>query len=138
MCDIALVGARADPPQLCDVLGSAGAYFDTDLPEPALLGRFPPRDAVLRVTLNGCSCALLEGLGRSGRRNAEAHVAGPGYAFRRALAAAALRFGEVLLLTYSTSSARVLNEDLPRRATTLSAFLRFGLQPDDALVCIRA
>lgn len=139
MCNFALVGATAESAKLREILESADAALDTHvLPDAEMLRRFPVRDAVVCVTLNGCSCALLEGLGQAGRLNVDAHVAGPGYGFRRALAAAALRFGGVRLVTYSTSCTRVLADELPRRSTTLSAFLRFGLQSDDGLVCIRA
>ncbi len=139
MCDIALVGVEGEPARLRAVLESAGAGLDTDVrPAPELLQTFSGSDAVVCVTLNGCSCALLQGLGRADRPKAEAHVAGPGYSFRRALAAATLRFGEVRLVIHKTGAARAQRDELPRRRTTLSAFLRFGLQPDDGLVSIVA
>lgn len=139
MCNFAVVGAVAGRPELRQVLESASADFDTDVsPAAAVLGLFPAKDEVVCVTLDGCSCALLEGLGVSSRRGIDAHVAGPGYAFRRALAEAVLRFGEVHLLVYGKRPAPSSPAYAAPRPTTLANLLRFGLRPSDSLVRIVA
>jgi hypothetical protein len=137
MCNFALIGAAVDRAVLRQVLENARPEFDTDVPPPAdVWGFFPAESAVVCVTLAGCSCALLAGVGLSNGRSSDAHVAGPGYAFRRAVAEAVLRFGEVHLLAYSAARTRVTPAGPARRCVTLGNFLRSGLQPDDGVVSI--
>lgn len=139
MCNFALIGAAVDRAELRQVLEKARPEFDTDVPPPAdVWGFFPAESAIVCVTSSGCSCALLAGVGLSNGRSAEAHVAGPGYAFRRAVAEAVLRFGEVHLLAYSASRARVTPAGPARRCITLGKFLRSGLQTSDGVVSIVA
>src|SRR6478736_3785117 len=60
MCYSVLVGAETDAFRLQEVLSCDG-LFDTDqAPAEAALERFPGTDNVVCVTLDGCSCALLE------------------------------------------------------------------------------
>ena len=139
MCNFALIGAVAPREKLREVLENAGNDFDTDVaPDAAALALFPAQNEVVCVTCGGCSCALLGGVGLSTRPRNEAHAAGPGYAFRRALAEMVLRFGEVQLLAFSAARAPTLATGLPERSTTLGNFLRFGLQSHDGLVRIVA
>lgn len=139
MCLFALIGAACGRAELLQLLVRDAVDFDTDVaPAAGALDCFPPEDEVVCLTLGGCSCALLDGVGLTNRRLADAHAGGPGYAFRRALAEAVLRFGEVHLLAYSSAGASMIAADLGRRSTTLGNFLRFGLHPNDGLVCITA
>jgi hypothetical protein len=136
MCEIALVGAQSDVSQLRSVLSARYQHDDLDLdapPDPIALRAFPEGDGVVAVTLGGCSCSLLEGLGHADDTTHEAHLAGPGYAFRRALASAALRFGSIRLLIYRTGKPQPAPQT---RSTTLGQLLRAGLLPQDALLMI--
>ncbi len=137
MCEIALIGAPGNVGELRRVL--LARHEDDELevhetPDPLAVRAFPEGDAVVALTLGGCSCPLLEGLGLAQGPGREAHLAGPGYAFRRALASAALRFGEIRLLIHRPRAAPLE----PRvRTTTLNQLLRTGLLPDDAFVFIK-
>lgn len=114
----------------------SGSSDDLDVEaesDSSLLGWFPDTDTVVRVTRNGCSCQLLQGLGqRSGAAMADAHVAGPGYAFRRGIAAATLAFGGVRLLIHKDGEHQL---QLPR-VTGLGEFLRLGLTSDGGILAI--
>jgi hypothetical protein len=139
MCHFALVGARTDEAALRRILGGKDCELDTNIPpDPRALGLFPVTDTVVCVTMNGCSCALLAGVGLSRSSNPTVHFAGPGYAFRRALAAATLRFGRVTLLAFNSSRVVPPGEPPRQRTTTLAHFLRSGLEPGDRMVCINA
>lgn len=138
MCEIALVGARGDISLLRSVLLARRQDEELELsepPDPRVLQSFPEGDGVVAITRGGCSCQLLEGLGVATAANREAHLAGPGYAFRRALASATLRFGSIRLLIHRPGSDRPLP---PVRTTTLSQLLRAGILPDDALLFVKA
>jgi hypothetical protein len=95
MCYYVLVGAEAEGFPLRDVL-SADGRLDTDVPPNAVAAqRFPQSDTVVCVTLEGCSCSLLETpvVGKVGRRHKPERDA-----FYAALARATLRFGSIRLL----------------------------------------
>lgn len=133
MCRMALIGAAADSTRLLSLLNGPNNELDALLvADGAITSAFPRADVVVSVTLGGCSCVLLEGLGHTGRKRSDAHVAGPGYAFRRGLAAAAMAFGGVRLLV---ASPGVCHEG-SLRVANLGHFLRFGLMPDDWLIAI--
>lgn len=139
MCKFALVGAATDASDLRRILSGRDWELDTDsVPTTLAVQCFPQTDAVLCVTTGGCSCSLLEGIGVAAGAKREMHFAGPGYVFRRALAAATLRFGGIRVLAYDRSTARPTAEAPSRRTTTLGQFLRSGLQVGDGVVCILA
>jgi hypothetical protein len=95
MCYYVLVGAETDAFQLRDAL-SADGLLDTDVSaEAGAARRFPSRDAVVCVTLEGCSCALLETplVGKVGRQHKPERNA-----FFTALTRAMVRFGSIRLL----------------------------------------
>jgi hypothetical protein len=136
MCHFALIGAQTDSSTLRSMMAGRDCELDTDVPpDPWAAGCFPSTDSVLCVTSEGCSCALLRGVGFSHDSRRTVHFAGTGYVFRRAVAAAALRFGGIRLLAHSRSDSAA-REPLRQRSTTLGQFLRSGLAPDDGLVCI--
>jgi hypothetical protein len=136
MCDLALLGAQTDALVLRNLLALPDWEFDTDvIPDARGLARFPRSDTVVCLTMGGCSCVLLRGLGIDGGAGSDAHLAGPGYMFRRALAAATLRFGSVRLLRYNLSKP---GDATSRRVTTLAQLLRTGLRLDDQLLHIIA
>jgi hypothetical protein len=92
MCYYVLVGAKTEAFRLRDVL-SADGTLDTDLPaDAAATGRFPEQDAVVCVTLEGCSCALLETplVGKTARQHKPQRDA-----FHGALSRAIARFGSI-------------------------------------------
>ncbi len=136
MCRLAFIGAQTDLAGLRGVLSDPDVKLDVSATsDPVALRCFPDRDSVVRVTLGGCSCTLLRGLGASGTETRDAHFAGPGYFFRRALAAATLRFGSVRLLTCEVSATPSAET---RRVVPLVHFLRSGLAANDELVFIVA
>ncbi len=139
MCEIALIGVRGEIAELRKVL-SARCHDDADggldldsTPEPRALACFPEDDSVLVVTRGGCSCQLLRGLGLADAAARDAHLAGPGYAFRRAIASATLRFGSARLLIFRPNQPQFA---LRSRATSLSHLLRAGICPSDHLLLI--
>ena len=132
MCELALVGAEGDAVQLLGMLGGSHNELDASLASDAESSTFPSTDTVVRVTLGGCSCALLKGLGSAGRSSDDAHVAGPGYAFRRGIAAVALACGGARLRIVRGGQAC----ESPPRVASLGDFLRFGLTPRDAFIAI--
>lgn len=137
MCDVAWLGARAQPAELRSVLSGHHPELELDLlPLPGALGAFPEHESVVSLTVGACSCALLRGLGSTGPRPRAAHVAGVGYGFRRALASATVRFGSIRLLLYRRAA---FGEAPPRlRHTSLSQLLLLGLEPEDRLLRIVA
>ena len=95
MCYYVLVGAEAEGFQLRDVL-SADGTLDTDMtPDGVAAQRFPLGDQVVCVTLEGCSCALLETpvVGKVSRQHKAQRDA-----FYAALTRATARFGSIRLL----------------------------------------
>jgi hypothetical protein len=137
MCRFALVGAQTDATSLRSMMGGREGELDTHVrPDPSAAASFPGSDTVLCVTSQGCSCALLEGVGLSHGSKRSVHFAGTGYVFRRALAAAALRFGGIRLLAHERSSSSVPPRVRCHRSATLAQFLRSGLEPDDGIVFI--
>lgn len=95
MCFYVLVGAEAEEFQLRDVL-SADGTFDTDVtPDEVAAHRFPASDTVVCVTLQGCSCSLLESpiVGKVSRQHKRERDA-----FYAALTRATARFGGLRLL----------------------------------------
>jgi hypothetical protein len=95
MCYYVLVGAETEGFQLRDVL-SADGTLDTDMsPDGVAAQRFPASDSVVCVTLEGCSCALLETpvVGKVGRQHKPERDA-----FYAALTRATARFGSIRLL----------------------------------------
>lgn len=95
MCFYVLVGAEAEEFQLRDVL-SADGTFDTDVtPDEVAARRFPTSDTVVCVTLQGCSCSLLESpiVGKVSRQHKRERDA-----FYAALTRATARFGGLRLL----------------------------------------
>ena len=128
------MGAEAHATRLLDFLNGPDNELDAKVVvDSELKAAFPISDTVVSVTVDGCSCSLLEGLGQGGRTPAEAHVAGPGYTFRRGLAAAAMAFGGVRLRVVGGVAC---DEGAPR-VTKLGHFLRFGLMPTDRFVDIQ-
>src|ERR1041384_2096640 len=95
MCYYVLVGAETDPFQLRAAL-SADGLLDTDQPPDGLAAqRFPTDDAVICVTFEGCSCALIESplAGKVSRQRKPERDA-----FFAALTRATVRFGRLRLL----------------------------------------
>jgi hypothetical protein len=133
MCELALIGAQAKGLRLLGMISGLHHELEVQLVEDAWARRyFPETDSVARVTWNGCSCSLLKGLGSSGQARSEAHVAGPGYAFRRGIAATVMAFGGARLLIAKNQEVGV---ERPRRAN-LAQFLRFGVSAHDAFIAI--
>ena len=139
MCHFALVGAQTGAAELRRILRANDCDLDADVCiAPEAVAYFPATDTVMCVTRQGCSCALLEGVGLTRDSKRSVHLAGPGYMFRRGLAAAALRYGSIRLLAYNAAMAATARVAPRRRTTTLGQFLRAGLLPNDEIVCIVA
>jgi hypothetical protein len=139
MCNFALIGAQTDAAALRSILGGPDGELDTHVaPDPRAAKFLPASDSVVCITLQGCSCALLAGVGLSQSSKRSVHFAGPGYVFRRAVATATLRFGGVRLLAYNPSNLAPARESLPHRTATLCQFLRAGLDAGDGVVSIVA
>jgi len=105
MCYYVLVGAEAEGFQLRDVL-SADGTLDTDVPPDGVADqRFPADDAVVCVTLEGCSCSLLETpvVGKVSRQHKQQRDA-----FYAALTRATARFGSIRLLVLGGDGAAEL------------------------------
>ena len=120
MCYYVLVGAEAEGFQLRDVLSADGS-LDTDLPPNEVAAhRFPESDTVVCVTLEGCSCSLLETpvVGKVGRQHKAERDA-----FYAALARATLRFGSVRLLVLGGEGSAELRSSQRDGTTTLRELL---------------
>jgi hypothetical protein len=106
MCYYVLVGAEAQTFQLRDVL-SADGVLDTDTPPDLEASRrFPKGDSVVCVTLEGCSCSLLETpvVGKVGRQHKQQRDA-----FYAALTRATARFGSIRLLVLGGEASAELS-----------------------------
>lgn len=129
MCELALVGAETESFRLLAIWED----LDVEVEQRARLREaFSSADSVVRVTIGGCSCELLQGLGSSGARGYEPHVVGPAYAFRKGIAAASVAFGGVRLRIAKGAAVA----DVVPRVTSLGDFLRFGLNEDESFVAI--
>jgi hypothetical protein len=120
MCYYVLVGAETDAFQLRDVL-SADGVLDTDVsPDGMAARRFPGTDAVVCVTLEGCSCALLETplVGKVGRQHKPERNA-----FFSALTRATVRFGSIRLLVLGGEGSAELAASHCEGTTTLRELL---------------
>jgi hypothetical protein len=120
MCYYVLVGAEAEGFELCEVLSSDGV-LDTDAPpDSSYRQRFPESDSVVCVTLEGCSCALLETpvVGKVGRQRKLERDA-----FYRALTRATVRFGSIRLLVAGGEGANELATSHREGTTTLRELL---------------
>jgi hypothetical protein len=120
MCYYVLVGAEAEGFQLRDVLSADGA-LDTDVtPDGVAARRFPQGDQVVCVTLEGCSCALLETpvVGKVSRQHKAQRDA-----FYAALTRATARFGSVRLLVLGGDGSSELASSDRDGTTTLRELL---------------
>lgn len=120
MCYYLLVGAETDEFQLRDAL-SADGLLDTDLPpDGPAVRRFPEADAVVCVTLEGCSCALIESplAGKTSRQHKPERSA-----FFAALTRATVRFGSLRLLVLGGEGSAELATSYREGTTTLSELL---------------
>lgn len=120
MCYYVLVGAEAEGFELGEVL-SADGTLDTDSPADGdAVRRFPATDSVVCVTLEGCSCALLETpvVGKVGRQHKPERDA-----FYAALTRATARFGSIRLLVLGGDGAAELATSHRDGTTTLRELL---------------
>ncbi len=120
MCYYVLVGAEAEGFRLRDVL-SADGVLDTDVtPDEVAAHRFPEGDTVVCVTLEGCSCSLLETpvVGKQGRKHKEQRDA-----FYAALTRATARFGSVRMLVLGGEGSAELASNHRDGTTTLRELL---------------
>jgi len=120
MCYYVLVGAETEGFQLRDVL-SADGVLDTGMsPDGAAAQRFPAGDSVVCVTLEGCSCALLDTpvVGKVSRQHKLERNA-----FYAALARATARFGSIRLLVLGGEGAGELATSHRDGTTTLRELL---------------
>lgn len=120
MCYYVLVGAETDSFQLRAVL-SADGVLDTDQPPDGLAARrFPKGDAVVCVTFEGCSCALIESplAGKVSRQHKPERNA-----FFAALTRATVRFGSIRLLVLGGEASAELASGHREGTTTLRELL---------------
>ena len=120
MCYHVLVGAETDAYQLRDVL-SADGVLDTDVsPDGVAARKFPQGDAVVCVTLEGCSCALLDTppVGKVSRQHKPEREA-----FFAALTRATLRFGSLRVLVLGGEASTELATSHRDGTTTLRQLL---------------
>lgn len=120
MCYYVLVGAETAEFQLRDVL-SVDGLLDTDAPpDRSACERFPATDSVVCVTLEGCSCALLETpvVGKQGRQHKPERDA-----FYRVLTRATARFGSIRLLVLGGDGSAELTSHHHDGPTTLRELL---------------
>jgi hypothetical protein len=120
MCYYVLVGAEAEGYQLRDVLSADGS-IDTDVtPDEVAAHRFPASDTVVCVTLEGCSCALLDTpiVGKVGRQHRQQRDA-----FYAALTRATARFGSIRLLVLGGTGRSELASSHRDGTTTLRELL---------------
>ena len=109
MCYYVLVGAETEGFQLRDVLSAEGVLDTDQTPDGVAARRFPASDSVVCVTLEGCSCALLETpvVGKVSRQHKQQRDA-----FYAALRRATLRFGSIRLLVLGgEGSAELASSD---------------------------
>ena len=120
MCYYVLIGAEAEGFELRDVL-SADGRLDTDAtPDSVSARRFPATDSVVCVTLDGCSCALLETpvVGKVGRQHKPERDA-----FYTALGRATARFGSIRMLVLGGDGSAELASSDRDGTTTLRELL---------------
>ncbi len=120
MCYYVLVGAETDPFQLRAAL-SADGLLDTDQPPDGVARRrFPETDAVVCVTLEGCSCALIDSplAGKVSRQHKPERDA-----FFAALTRATVRFGSIRLLILGGEGSAELASGHREGTTTLRELL---------------
>ena len=120
MCYYVLVGAETEGFQLRDLL-SADGTLDTDAtPDEVAARRFPAGDQVVCVTLEGCSCALLETpvVGKVSRQRKQQRDA-----FYAALTRATARFGSIRLLVLGGDGAAELATNHRDGTTSLRELL---------------
>ena len=126
MCQFVMLGAKTEPYRLRDIFSTSTHDFDTHVaPDPRSLAWFSATDSVLTEPLDD-------------RPESNPRRATPAYAFRRALAEAARRFGSVQLLTCVGSRPEVQAVPITRRTTTLGQFLRSNQIKIDGLLRIIA
>jgi hypothetical protein len=134
MCYYVLVGAETDGFQLRAAL-SADGLLDTDQPPDGLaLRRFPAADAVVCVTFEGCSCALIESplAGKVSRQHQPERNA-----FFTALTRATVRFGSIRLLVLGGEGSAELASSRREGTTTLRELLA-SRRPDGGLMQVVA
>ncbi|HEX2876641.1 MAG TPA: hypothetical protein VHP33_35565 [Polyangiaceae bacterium] len=121
MCYYVLVGAEAEGFQLRDVLSGDG-LLDTDVtPDEVAAHRFPATDTLVCVTVEGCSCCLLETpvVGKVGRQHKPERDA-----FYAGLSRATARFGSIRLLVLGGEGSTELATSRQDGTTTLRELLR--------------
>lgn len=120
MCYYALVGAEAEGFQLREALSGDGR-LDTDVtPDEVASHRFPATDTVVCVTVEGCSCCLLETpvVGKVGRQRKPERDA-----FYAGLSRATARFGGIRLLVLGGEGSAELATGRQDGTTTLRELL---------------
>ena len=120
MCYYVLVGAQTDGFQLRAAF-SADGLLDTDQPPDGVgAQRFPAGDAVVCVTFEGCSCALIESplAGKVSRQHKPERDA-----FFAALTRATVRFGGIRLLVLGGEGSAELASGHREGTTTLRELL---------------
>ncbi len=135
MCYYVLVGAEAEGFHLRDTL-SADGILDTDVPpDQAAAQRFPEADTVVCVTLEGCSCSLLETpvVGKRGQKQKAQRNA-----FYAALTRATARFGSVRLLVLGGEGSAELVSTHRDGTTTLRELLSSRRPPSQGVLRIVA
>jgi hypothetical protein len=120
MCYYVLVGAEAESFQLREALSGDGC-LDTDVPPNEVAAhRFPATDAVVCVTVAGCSCCLLETpiVGKVSRQHKPERDA-----FYAGLSRATARFGSIRLLVLGGEGSAELASNRRDGTTTLRELL---------------
>ena len=133
MCYHVLVGAETDRFQLRAALAADG-LLDTEQPPNGLAAqRFPAMDAVVSVTFEGCSCALLESplAGKVSRQHKTERDA-----FFAALTRATVRFGSIRLLVLGSEGSPELA--VHREGTTTLSQLLASRRPQAGLMQVVA
>lgn len=121
MCYYVLVGAEAEGFQLREALSGDG-LLDTDVtPDEVAAHRFPATDTLVCVTVEGCSCCLLETpvVGKVGRQHKPKRDA-----FYAGLSRATARFGSIRLLVLGGEGSTELATSRQDGTTTLRELLR--------------
>lgn len=117
-CYMLMVGAETDVARLRVELVATGIDLDIRV-QPDYRTLFPATDAVLCVTLNGCSCACVAAFGLVSQRK----VVEPAYAFRGAVAQAVLKFRKVRLLAMHSPRHGNGTPEIGQRTTSLLQLL---------------